>query len=346
MVLAFASLLFVACGSTKVESVPEDNTTAEVENQEENKTEDVIEEKKEDFSASNAELVLKVEAARAAAIAAGAEKFYKSFLAETDSKYSGVKADLKNNPSADYSGDLKDLINRYESMEYASLAQGLKSKTSSMNTSDLDAATLKKASDALASYEALMNSGSGADMLAQAKLAYQSYSDLVNKGFTAMAGRERKAALDAKKNAESVKAQVAKKTKDAYQKASEVFKKADASYSFKKLEPAYNGYKTAKESWTEMFEIVKKDREETEARLAAAKQKVLEAEKAALAADAEAPLTEKVAGIEDEDTVLLEADKFARPEDSISDVESGEVAETAGKIADEAIASEEFIDAK
>lgn len=343
---ALTSLLFIACGSTKVEAVPEDETeTTKVEEKQENQKEDKKEEVA-DFSASNAELLEKVEAARKAAIEAGAEKYYKAFLAETDVKYAGVKINVKVNPSANYTEDLNDLIKRYESMEYAALAMGLKEKASGLNSSDLDAATLKKGSDALAKYSELTNGGASSDLLAQAKLAYQSYSDLVNKGFSAMAGRERKAALEAKKNAESVKAQVAKKTKEDYKKAADTFKKADSSYSLKKIEPAYNGYKASKEAWTTMFEIVKKDREETEARLAAAKQKVLEAEQAALAADTEAPLTEKVAGIEDENAVLLEADKFANPEDSISDVESGTVAETAGKIANEAIAAEEMIDAK
>ena len=44
------------------------------------------------------------------------------------------------------------------------------------------------------------------------------------------------------------------------------------------------------------------------------------------------------------DAVLLEQDSFANPEDSVIDVESGELAETAAKIADEAIAAENSAD--
>ena len=115
----------------------------------------------------------------------------------------------------------------------------------------------------------------------------------------------------------------------------------------KNIEKAYIGYKSSKESFSEMYEIVKKDREETEARLAAAREKVNAAEQTAVAADSAAPLTEKIAGIEDENAVLLQSDTFANPEDSISDVESGDVAKKAEQIADDAMAAENSeIDAK
>ena len=49
-------------------------------------------------------------------------------------------------------------------------------------------------------------------------------------------------------------------------------------------------------------------------------------------ADTIAPLNEEVAGIEKEDTVLLESDNFANPEDSVIDVESSEDAKKASAL--------------
>ncbi len=333
---AVSSLFFVACGSTQVEDVSGDSE----------KTENVASDNAQadsstkDFSESNAKLLEKVEQARKNAIDADAPKYYNALFEEATKKHNDLKAKVAHDKSTDYSSDANDLIQLYDSLTNASIAQLLKSKIPELNSADIDAATLKKAEDALVAYDALGVNASSSDLYNQSKIALDSYKKLVEKAFMAMAGRERKAALEAKKNAESVKAQVAKKTKESYKKASDTFKKADSSYSVKNIEKAYIGYKSAKESFTEMYEIVKKDREETEARLSAAKEKVAAAEQTAAAADSEAPLKEKIAGIEDENAVLLEADKFANPDDSISDVESGDVAKKAEQIADQAIASE------
>ena len=334
---AVSSLFLVACGSTQVEDVAVD----------EEKTENVASDEvkddtppAKDFSESNALLLEKVEKARKGAIDADAPKYYAARFEEATKKHDDLKAKIAHDKSTDYSAEAEDLIRLYDSLSNASIAQLLKSKIPELNPADIDANALKAAEDALAAYDSMGTDVSSSDLYDQSKIALDSYRKLVEKGFKAMAGRERKAALDAKKNAESVKAQVAKKTKESYKSASNTFKKADSSYSAGNIEQAYIGYKSSKESFTEMYEIVKKDREETEARLAAAREKVAAAEQTAAAADSEAPLNEKIAGIEDEDAVLLEADKFANPDDSISDVESGDVAKKAEQMADEAIASE------
>jgi len=330
---AVASIFFASCGSTKVADA---NTEENTEVVEENTT-------VEDFTNANSELLAKVEEARKAAIDAKAQTYYRALFDETETKFVDTKSKIEKTPKINYADDLNDLLNRYQSMEKASLARELKEKADLMDKADLDAVILKKGEEALAKYDGLVSSGSGADLLVQAEIAYDSYFSLVNKGFIAMAGRERKAALAAKKDAESVKAQVAKKTKDSYNKAAEIFKKADVSYSTKNIEKAFNGYKSSKEAWAEMFEIVKKDRAETEAKLAAARQKVFEAEQVATTADTTAPLTEKVSGIEDENAVLLEEDKFANSDELINDVESSAAAETAEKMAEAAISAEEAL---
>ncbi|BDC96745.1 MULTISPECIES: hypothetical protein [Treponema] len=332
-----AAFTFASCKSTDVEAADDKNEQPAVE--------ETKEDDSEDFSEANKALIEKAEAARLRAVEAKAPTYYADFFKATDGSFSGVKDKFAAEPKNDYSAELNEIIVRFDSMQKASLAQALKTKAATMAESDLDASILKVGEEALSNYDSLCaSSGSGKELLAQAEIALKAYDSLVNKGFTAMVGRERKAAIAAKKDAESVKCQVAKRTKDSYVKATEVFKKAESAYTYRNNEAAYNGYKSAKESYITMFETVKKDRADAEAALEKAKQAKLEAEKFAAETDETNPLTEKVAGIEDENAVLLEQDSFANPEDSVIDVESGELAETAAKIADEAIAAENSAD--
>jgi len=67
-----------------------------------------------------------------------------------------------------------------------------------------------------------------------------------------------------------------------------------------------------------------------------------DAESFAAAADATNPLTEKVSGIEDEDTTLLKKDTFANPEESVINVDSAEV----DKLAADALAEKAKLEAQ
>lgn len=337
-----AALAFAGCKSTEAEPVPE----PEPEVQPAEKSEQVdggdLGGDSVDHSADNSQMVEDVEAAREAALAAGAEKYYPDLLATTNTGWSEVKRGVLKTPSADHAAELEDYLARYRSLEKASRAQALKEKAAAMSGEDLDASAQKAGEDALMKYDELgADGGSGKDLLAQAELAYNSYTALLGKGLMAQAGRERKAALAEKKNADSVKASVAKKTKDRYKSAAETFKNADTAYSLRRVDEAYDGYRSSKETFAELFEIVRKDREEAQARLEAAKARVAASASAASEADGTAPLASRVSGIEDENAVLLEQDAFANPEDSVIDVESGAAAEAAEKMADGAIADEE-----
>lgn len=341
-VLCGTALIFASCGSTKVDETPVETESEVSESIDEtadttNNNSQTEVGKIEDL---NKAWIAKVEEARNAAISVNAQKYYADLFKKTDSSFDKVKSENKKKPQVSYETSLKNLQDLYLSMERIVRAMSLKEKVDVLDSKDIDQKLLEKAKSAMENYNSGKNL-SGKDLLEHADVAYNSYFSLLNKGFMAMMGRERRAALSAKKDAESMKAQVAKKTKEQYKLASNTFRNADKDSAFKKYESAFNGYKSSKEAFSQMFEIVKKDRAETEAKLAAAKQKVLEAEQAATKADGEAPLTEKVAGIEDESTKLLEDDKFANPNDSINDVESGDVASTAAKIAEDAILAEE-----
>ena len=101
-----------------------------------------------------------------------------------------------------------------------------------------------------------------------------------------------------------------------------------------------NGYKTAKETYSALYEEIKEKRAAAQALIDAAKQKVADSENYAKEADSIAPLEGVVAGIEAEDAVLLEEDNFANPEDAVINVEDGTTAKTAEKVAETAIAVE------
>ena len=320
-----AVLAFVSCGSTPT---AEPETEPEPPKQEEPAP--VVEEPEpevpaEDFSKQNEELLSQAEAARKKAVDAGAQKYYPDVFSATDKYYSDVKAEITSDPNADHSEKLKDVISRYEALATASTAKELKLKADEYGLSDADA------EKALSDFEASEN---GKDMRANADKALAAYSALLLKQLAEMAKTERSAALAAKKNADSVKAGVAKKAD--YADASNTFKKADASFVTKDMEGAYKGYRIAKNAFTKLYETIAAKRAEAQAAIDRAKKRVAEAENYTKEADTIAPLEGDVAGIEKEDAVLLEEDKFANPDDAVIDVESSEEAKKAAVI-DEAI---------
>ena len=201
------------------------------------------------------------------------------------------------------------------------LAKEMKEKADELGLSD------EAAANALTDFE---NSENGSDQKANAEKALSAYSKLLLAHLGAMAKSERAAALEAKKNADSVKAGVAKKAE--YTEASNTFKKADSNYVAKDLEGAYKGYRTAKNTFTNLYETIAAKRAEAQAAIERAKKRVAEAESYTVEADSIAPLTGEVAGIEKEDAVLLEEDNFANPDDAIIDVEDSAEAKTAAAI--------------
>jgi hypothetical protein len=332
---AMAVLLIASCGSTP---------KAEPEPQVQDAVEEVKEEVKEeavDFSAGNQALFALTETAREAAIVADAKKYYPDGFDAAEAKYTSIKNKLAEDPSKDYSAEIKDLTDRYNSLAAASQAQALKEKADSLSLSGEDKASYDAGAKALEEYAAMGTGAAGKDLLAKAQEALSAYSDVVNKGLKANAARERNAALEAKKNADSVKAGIARK--DEYKKASDTFKKADSAYVTANIEGAFNGYKSAKETFNYLYEDIKDKRAKAQALIDAAKQKVADSESYAAEADTIAPLAGEVAGIEKEDAVLLEEDKFENPDEAVINVEEGVTAKTAEKVAETAIAAEEAV---
>ena len=334
--LSIAAILsFVSCGSTPTAEPEVDVAPIAQEEKKEEKEETppVVQEPAADFSDANKALLEKAEQARQAALDAGAQKYYPELFDTTDTNYAAVKDAVEKDPAADHASEISDIIAKYNSLEKAARAKQLKEKADELGVSDADA------EKALSDYDVVSANGAGDAMLEQAEKALAAYTELLRQQLLALAGTERKAALEAKKQADSVKAGVAKKAE--YTAASDVFKKADSSYVTKDIEGAYNGYKAAKKAFTELFEIVSKNRAAAQAALERAKQRVAEAESYSAEADTIAPLEGEVAGIEKEDAVLLEEDNFANPDEAVINVEEGETAEAAAALDSEANAATE-----
>lgn len=341
-----AVFLVMSCGSTPAaepEIVPEVKEVVEEVKQEVEEVKQEVEEVVQavDYSAHNGELLLTVEASREKAIAADAKKYYPDGFDAAENQYTTVKNDISSNLTTDYEEQLKDLANRYESLAAAAQANALKEKADSLSLGGEDGESYSAGEKALSEYASMLTSASGKELLDKASEALNAYNQVVNKGLKANAARERNAALEAKKNADSVKAGVAKK--DEYKKASDAFKKADSSYITADIEGAYNGYKAAKTTFNSLYETISAKRAAAQALIDAAKQKVAESASYAEEADTIAPLESEVAGIEKEDAVLLEEDNLANPEDSVINVEEGLTAKAAEKVAETAIAAEEAL---
>ncbi len=294
-----------------------------------------------DFSDANAKLLEKVEAARNKAAEAEAEKYYPDQFAAADRLYESLKNNVAGDNSRSYAPEAGDLVARYESLANAAQARAMKDKVDEMQFNEVDKIAYKAGEDALNKYNALGPDGNSGDMLAESKVALEAYTAIFNKGFVALAGRERQAALDAKKQADSVKAGVAQK--EVYTKASDTFKKADSSYVTKDIVGAYNGYKSSKETYINLYETISAKRAEAQAAIERAKKRVADAESYSIEADSIAPLTEQVNGIENEDAVLLEKDELANPDEAVIHVEEGQTAQEAEKAAEKAIEAENRI---
>lgn len=336
--LVCAGLFFVSCGSTPTAEENLDFDPTQTETQAEGPVQETVQEAA-DFSASNQALLEGAEKARQAAVEADAQKYYPQKFDETDKWYVEVKNKVSSDSKADCSSDIKDVTDKFNALAKASLARSMKDRADELGFAGEDKDSYGRGQKALEEYDALAANSGSSELLAKADEAFNAYSQLMLKGFKAFAGRERNAALEAKKNADSVKAGVAKK--EEYKKASDNFKAADSDYVTKNIESAYRGYKSAKEIYTELYETVSKNRAAAQEAIERAKQKVAEAESYSSEADSIAPIEGEVAGIEKEDAVLLESDNLANPDDAVINVEEGNTAEAAEKEAAAAIAVED-----
>ncbi|MGN0739408.1 MAG: hypothetical protein ACI4LX_04475 [Treponema sp.] len=320
------SLIFVSCKSTEQEETPQDTTPQVTEPAESVETEEpvVTEEPKESgdtksFTESNSTLLEKVDESRNAAIKSGAETYYAERLSITDEMLKAIKE--KAADGTDCSAELNDLNYRYLALQKASETRRLKEKIEA-NGFDKENQVAYDAAEVLLSEleKVISENADGKTMYNAAEASYAAYHTIFYNSFKKLADTERSAAIEQKKNADSVKAGVAKK--EEYKAIAEIFKKGDSCYVTKNPEGAYDNYKDAKEKYAALYQEVAEKRAAAQKRIDEAKAKVQNIENFATEADGIAPIgDEKIDGIEEKDTVLLEEDKFENPEESVIEID-------------------------
>ena len=212
---------------------------------------------------------------------------------------------------------LDDLKARYEAMEKYSQSLKLKSQIEENGFQSYDNANYEKANSIVESFtdSASLSNISGIAMNEKIDEAYKAYKTVIFKAFREKAKVSRTDAFKSKQNADSVKAGVAEKAE--YAKAVEEFKSGDASFSIQNPEGALGHYENAKVQFENLYQSVKEKREAAQKAMDEAKKLVEESKGYAETADVESPLDgENIQGIEKQDAVLLEEEKFEDPKNA------------------------------
>ena len=300
----FTLLFFISCGSKPAEEEQKPEAPDVTEVVDENVADDVISE-----AERLAALMEQVNSARDAAIEAGADRNCPDQMDRLDSLLAGLK------DSDDPDAAAKSIIDRYNLLATYSKAVDAKEEIDengydsyAKNNYDRGVDYLEKVEDAFDSDSVDFDK----TVYVNADNALKEFNTVINVAFKKIAKEEREAAIEAKKDADSVKAGVARKAE--YKEAADLIQTGDSLYAMQNAKKAAEKYIEATEKFTYLFEDVSEKRAEAQAAIEEAKKRVAESQKFAEEADVKAPITEKVEGIEDEDAVLLEADNYEDPE--------------------------------
>ncbi|MCR5614119.1 hypothetical protein [Treponema sp.] len=322
LALTAMALIFVSCKSTEQEK-PEDDQTQQVVEQpagDENNGDKTDASQAKTNAEKNALLLEKVDESRSNAIKAGAQEYFTEKVDEADKKLKELR-ELASNSDKDYSAQLNDLNYRYLALQKASETKALKAKIEENGFNSDHQAAYDAAEKLLAELEKLIaESDDGKLMYKSAEATYAAYHAIYFDSFKKLANKERDAALAEKKNADSVKAGVARK--EEYKNTTELLTKGDSCYATKNPEGAYDNYKLAKEKFAALYKDVSEKRAAAQKKIDEAKEKVRNVDAFAEQADEVAPIgDQKIDGIEEKDTVLLEEDKFQDPEEAVIKVD-------------------------
>ena len=306
LLAAVFTFSLTSCGSTPK---TEDTTTSTIEDKV-NEVEDKVEEA---TNVDNSSALEKTEAARNAALEAGADKIAQEQFNAADALYNTLKA--QSDSGLDISVPLGDVEKRYQALTAYSKALENKKKIEDNDLISYDENSYNDGCAALSEFENLNNSTNllGTLMLDKANMANGKFINVLNKAYKQLAKEARVNAFKAKKDADAVKAAVSAKAE--YTKAAEEFKSGDQNYAMQNAESAYTHYLKSTEQFTTIAEKVSEKRAAAQKAIEEAKAKVEAAADYATKADQEKPLEgENIQGIEPEDAVLLEADSYAAPE--------------------------------
>ena len=316
----FLILSLISCGSKKpAEEVAEPEPPAVEETVqetiEETISEPIEETVKETFSQAALDVALdNMDNARQNAIDSDADEYAPDYLDSLDEAYYDLldRAD----EGEDVTDECNALAKWYEALAAYVKALDAKETIDDYDLPPLAQAAYNKGCDDLDAFEELFyeEDASADEMLAKGTSAYASFKTVLVALYKDIAKDARADALEAKKDADSVKAAVSEKRE--YTRGVELFKKGDASYSMNGYEAACDAYDEAYYIFNTLYVDIAIKRSKALAAIEAAKQSVEASAAIAEEADLEAPLTSEVDGIEDEDAVLLEEDDYADPEDA------------------------------
>ena len=309
----FTLLFFISCGSKPAaeEPKPEAPDVPEV-------VEEIPEDTADDglaAAARLAQLMEQVNDARKAAIEAGADKNCPDQMNKLDYLLAGLK------DSSDPDSAAKSIIDRYNLLANYSKAVDAKKEIDDSGFASYAQNNYDRGLSNLEKVEAAFDSGSDdfdKAVFVYAEDALKEFNTVINVAYKKIAKEEREAAMEAKKNADSVKAGVSRKAE--YSEAADLIQAGDSLYSMQNAKSAAEKYKSANEKFTYLYEDVAAKRAAAQAAIEEAKRRVAESQKFAEEADVKAPITEAVEGIEDEDAVLLEADDYEDPEEAEADI--------------------------
>lgn len=308
----FLILSLISCGSKKK---PEDTAEPEPPAIEETVEETIEENIDETLSQGALDLALaNMDSSRQAAIDSDAEEYAPDYFDSLEEKYEDLKARAAN--GEDVTDECNDLAKRYQALAAYVNALDAKETIDDYELPALAQAAYDKGCSDLDAFEELFEAedSSADELLAKATSAYANFKTVLVALYKDIAKDARADALEAKKDADSVKAGVSEKRE--YTRAVELFKKGDASYSMNGYQSACESYDEAYEIFSTLYETISEKRAAALAAIEAAKKSVEASAAIAEEADLEAPLTGEVDGIEDEDAVLLEEDDYADPEDA------------------------------
>ena len=312
MMICSAMLIFfcISCGSKPAPEEPE-------------KPAPVVETPKpepepEPAKVDNGAALKGIDDARKLALDLGVKEYEPEKLQAIDALYDKIKA--KSDNGEDISADSKDLADRYAALAAYVKACQVNEDIDDTDMVDLAEAMYDKGYDYLLEYEDLFNdpNSTGKAQLEKANSANTTLIAVYAIIFKQMTMDARADALLSKKDAESVRAQIAQK--DKYNKAVDLFKKGDSAYTMMAYTRAYDNYIDATDLFDELYDDIAEKRAAAQKKIEEAKLKVKESENYALQADKKAPMKTKLEGIEDEDAVLLEEDDYEDPSKAEADL--------------------------
>ena len=267
----------------------------------------------------NSNALSNAEAARQAAVDAGADASAADLFAATDALYNELKD--KSSSGTDESEGLKDVAARYKALEEYAKALELKNRIDQLNYDSYDKTDYDKGCSGIEAFKSIQPADkvSGSQMYDTSHQAYTSFDKVLVTAFKKLAQDARVAAFSAKRNADSIYAGVSQK--NAYDVAVQSFRSGDASYSMQNPEAALKEYQDAYTAFDTLYKDISEKRAAAQKAIDDAKAKVAESAGYASQADKDTPLEgDTIQGIEAPDAVLLQAETYEDPKTSEADV--------------------------